>query len=1000
MQRILISGLMVWALSDVQAEDVQVDLRLPASAGISTSASGTRWRDLPVVGTDLRRDVLVMVADQRVAIARALVAADDGEAAAALPGLLARATAAGISPATLRLERGLLTGIHLRGEEVLVLPEVVLRQRVGDPVRASDLLTAVTTAGEQVTTELPSSELSPAGRQAVARALALLSQNQLGEDECAPALLRQLVASGWLDQHLAELPSWPRLRQALDEARRLQPHQRWFGDEHDLTEYSDAFARRVFVLRTPQGTTRLQAHPSGSSGGAPRLVMYRYAAGVDALSAGMPDAAEVWWGRQRLLRWSPTTWDVDTARWRQALPDDGPGTGDDTLIDWRPPHVVVSDAEERVLALLTKQGVLRPASGEPADGERFLNDAVRILPDAQHLDLIGQYLFSYVHDSPDPLRPWLIGMRGSTGEIHQTVAQTIATVSGGVMRGDCDDLSELYQDLLTRQGHLPQVFNLPRHAACGWTLRQGDQWTTQILHTGQPLAFHANTVSGSVAQAFEHFRDAGSESGTQVNLLLRFAGENTRARYSLDSRILHDAPYARTMIAVQRDWHFHTYAAGIRAMRGLIAAGDDAAANWGELAGLYRRTGQWDAAIACQHQAIERTREPVARFQARLTWLRLHAFADHHALVAKQLAEVLSELDRTYVGTAHERDRRLALNQVLDLLDREAHRSQRYELIEQRLLPPLEKSLTELLPWVRTRFDRRTWDTRWREVREQAGRLIGIILVEARRRGGAELARDPSLQRQVAFAERWLSGLSLLPGGERTEIMQAYASLGYLGQTMLGDVVFAQVLQHASEPLVWSDDHQRSGNGLAQLLRDAGWIRLSVPFWKGRLLTLMRDSEPTNVLSSDAVLETTAGLQAAIRGSEHLQIVAPLYERDALHARLIAALISTDANALDQVLRDAAERRDRQTDTLVTDTVVSMAPHLGTAWFRQVLARWKTLAATKPGYFAIAWGCATAGHVAQALEAGALAAATHADDPAFVAEFRYLQQVLAGGGEP
>jgi hypothetical protein len=1002
MRRVLISTLMALACATATAGDVAVDTRLPASAGLITTSEGTRWHDLAVIGTDGRRDILVTCNGKRVTIARALVAEDDTSAAEALPALLARAESAGLASDQLRLERGLITGLHLRSDAILLLSDAVLRRSTCELPDASELREALRRAGEQVAKELGHSRLSPSGRQAVVRVLALVDQERIGEDECSPQFLRQLLASGWLDAELSSLPSWMGFAHALAEARLLRPYERWQGDEQELVELRDAFSRRVFVRRTPQGNARLQAHHTGSQGGAPRMVVHHFAAAVDPLQAGLPDSAEVWWGRRRLLRWDPQRMDVDQERWRQALPDDGPGTGGDTVVAWRPPHVILGDAMDRILALATSHGVLRPASGTSEDSERFLRDAARLLPDAQHLDLLGQYLFSYVHDSPDPQRPWLVGMRGCTGEIHQTVAETVATVNGGVMRGDCDDLSELYHELLTRQGHLPQVFNLPRHAACGWARQQGDQWTTHVLHTGQPLAFQAETLAESVAQAFEHFRDPGSDRGTQVNLLLRFAGENTRAQYSLDSRILRDGDYARTMIAVQRDWHFHTYAQGIATMRRLIAAGDDSAANWGELAGLYRRTAQWDEALVCQRHSIERTTDPVARFQARLTEARLAAAAKYHQEVAKQVPSLLSELDRTYAGAAHERDRRLALSAVFDLLDREAHRDLRSELLTKRLLPPVEKSLTDLLPWARSRFDRRTWDTRWREVREQAGRLVGIILVDARMRGAAALAEDPVLQRQVVFAERWLSGLSMLPGGERSEIMQGYASLGYLGQTLVGDEVFNALLARSIEPVAWSEDHQRSSNGPAQLARDAAWIRVSVPFWKGRLLTLLRESEsdPSAPVTTDSLRDAAAGLLRAVRACERLEIVSPSYERELLYARLLDGMLGPDDQSLDQVLRDAAERRDRQTDGMVTDLVVTLAAHLGPHRFRHLLARWDALAATKPGYFAIAWGCANDGQVAQALEVGALAAAKHADDPAFVAEFAYLQHVLAGGTKP
>ena len=114
--------------------------------------------------------------------------------------------------------------------------------------------------------------------------------------------------------------------------------------------------------------------------------------------------------------------------------------------------------------IVVADGILRPPS-EPstAEAERFLDDAARMLPDAGSLDLIGQYMVKYVYDSPDPTRPLLIGNRDDSSDIHQTAHQTLATVANGVCRGDCDDLSEIYQDIAARQGKLGYVISLPGH---------------------------------------------------------------------------------------------------------------------------------------------------------------------------------------------------------------------------------------------------------------------------------------------------------------------------------------------------------------------------------------------------------------------------------------------------------------------------------------------------------------------------------------------------------
>ena len=971
--------------------------RLPVSAGIVADAGGAHWRAFAIHDIDRNHDIVLELDGRQLVVARALVAQDDGEAAAALPGLVSRATAAGLDPARLRLERGLLTGIHLQGDEALVLSDGVLRR---EALPAPDLAAeqqALHAAATVLTEALGATRLTPLGQGAVRRLLTTLGEASVSGEDFTPGFVRRLLNSGWLGDDLGGLPAWATLRTVLAQAMALQPLHRWRADQATLTEYVDAFAQRVFVLTTPAGSARLQNHaPSSYDAPAPRMVVQRFAAGVDPLSSTMPSSAEVWWGRQRLAQWDAQAgFRADAAAWRTALADSGPGVGSDTVVDWRPPHLVVSDAQGAVLALCTAHGVLRPAqSGSGEERERFLADAARLSPDAQHLDLIGQYLFSYVNDSPDPRRPGLIGVKGLTGDIHQTVEQTVATVCAGVMRGDCDDLSEVYHDLLTRQGRLPQVVSLPRHAACAWSLHEGDRWTTQVLHTGQPLAFHGETLEESLALAFGHFDQHNSDHGTMVRILLRFAGENTRSHWHLGSRIMRDADYARTMIAVQGDWYFHTHANGIATMHRLIAAGDDTSANWSELAGLYHRTGQWQAAIAAQRACLEHLSDPIPALDARLTLISLLTRAGQHAEAEHQALGVLEALPGIFTDQQSGL-RQQAVRRLYALLPDEQHRTLTRRLLQDELLPALELRRQELTRWAGSHFDRRTWLEQAQDDRYGAALLIGAAQAGLER-GAAPLEADPDLQRLLAFADHWLTGLAFLDTGERDGVMAAYATAGQQAGALLGAETLDALLERTVPPPAWTPLHQRRSSGLPQLIHDLPWIRISVPYWSQRLGALLGKRE----LDEIATLQVIARLRAAAQACDRLEIQTTGLERTLLWAHLIEALVRRDRDALRVALQACAERHDRSTDELVTSAIVTMAGHLPPAWFHQVLATWDEHAASKSGYFTIAWGCALAGSVAQALEAGALAARRFADDPAFPAEFTYLQQVLAGGEEP
>jgi hypothetical protein len=978
------------------AADALADL--PHSPGIVRDDMGSRWRMLTISGLDGARDVLVEVDGRRLAVSRTLVAQDDSQAAAALPALIARALSAGLDPTTLRLDRGLLTGIHLRGTDVLVLDHAVLR-RENLPATSSERRTGVTDAASALVAALKRSDHTPPVQAALQQLLSTLDRTTVENEEYRPALVRRLIARGWLDDVLGAMPELAPLRDAVKAADTLHVVQRWSGDDHQLEDLRDAFGRRVLTLRSPSTCARLQEHAASSYDDTPtRMVVQHFPVGSDPLGSALPLAAECWWGRVRLAEWNASDGlRADTDTWRTTLADEGPGVDDDTVVDWRPPHLVLSDASGAVTAICTAHGLLRPAAtASSEERERFLADAARLCPDAAHLDLIGQYLFAYVHDSPDPKKPDLIGVRGTTGEIHQTIGQTIATVCAGVMRGDCDDLSEIYHALLTRQGHLPQVFNLPRHAACGWSHKQGDRWTTQVLHTGQPLAFHGDTLEESLAQVFGHFDQENTDNGTLVHVLLRFAGENTRSAWRLGSRIMRDAAYAQTMIDVQRDWHFHTFAQGIATMRRMISDGDAASANWSELAGLYRRTGQWQAAIAAERAAVALIDDPTAQLDARLTLISLMVRGDQHAAAEQEAHALLTSLEQQFAKEQPDLHLRMIHN-VYQRLDPEKNRALTADLLSRHLLPAMEAQRPNLTNWARTRFDARAWMTQGGELRSQAGSLIAATL-ERLKQPQHDLAGDAELQRLMAFSEGWLNNLSFLDNNERDDIMSSYGIVGRLTATLLGDALFDDLLHKAQEPGAWHDEHHQRGTGLPQLVRDLPWIRISVPYWSGRLGTMLGDDE---VPWNDAVvLDLIRHLRAAIAANQRLGIDPNGQDHTLRWAALIEALVQRNEDALRAALRVYAERRDRHSDEMVTDNIAALAKHLPPTWFRRVLALWDEHAATKPGYFAIAWGCAIRGDVTQALEAGNLAAKRFADDPAFVAEYAYLQQVLAGGAQP
>ena len=117
-----------------------------------------------------------------------------------------------------------------------------------------------------------------------------------------------------------------------------------------------------------------------------------------------------------------------SVRWqRRAIPPAEERDGW-VLRDAIPAHVRITSALGDVMRLITAYGTLEPERTRSPEGrEAWLRAAARALPDAAHLDLLGEFLFAYAHDSPEPRWPELLGTRQRIGDIHQTAAQTLAT---------------------------------------------------------------------------------------------------------------------------------------------------------------------------------------------------------------------------------------------------------------------------------------------------------------------------------------------------------------------------------------------------------------------------------------------------------------------------------------------------------------------------------------------------------------------------------------------
>jgi hypothetical protein len=166
----------------------------------------------------------------------------------------------------------------------------------------------------------------------------------------------------------------------------------------------DAFGSRVWTLSTPQrvGYARLATPPAYYTNTAVTRCGPASARG-DPLRDARAGSAELWTGR------AVAAWDAHVSRSTRDLAPRVPEhrcwrrVGSTRRASAAHPGAAPNGD---VLARHRARSPRSRASG--ARWTRVVTARRRALPDAAHLDLIGQYLLVYTFDSPDPRRPPLL----------------------------------------------------------------------------------------------------------------------------------------------------------------------------------------------------------------------------------------------------------------------------------------------------------------------------------------------------------------------------------------------------------------------------------------------------------------------------------------------------------------------------------------------------------------------------------------------------------------
>jgi hypothetical protein len=943
-------------------------------------------------------------------IARRLLENHRTSVLGALPGLLTILKAKNLAAKDFQLEEGLLTGPSLRNEASVVVAEGLLSRH--DPatiVRDHDL-SALSAAVAALVASTSATSLDGIGRAALTDVVRKLDHADGDEapDEITPSFARRVVRHGWLMHWFTDPASAAlahRVEQLIAAAEELKAVREFSGDGVRLAEVHDAFGQGGWVFSTPKHVLyqHLESHPEYLGEISELMVIIELPAGANPVTdAAKAISARSLHGSTPLASWSlEKGFKADPALWRATVPI----TSQDLVPNAIPPHIVISGMNGEVAGLAVEQGLLRPAAdATPASAERFLSDAARLLPDAASLDLVGEYLFSYVYPSPDPNHPELMGNRQQKGNVQQTVWQSCSNVAGGVMHGDCADIAEVYSELTTRQGRNPIIIGLPEHAACAWAEHADSLWHVAVLQTGPPLQFGDASLPKCLEKAYKSFDPAMPFDANELPLLLRFSGEVSRSAWSLSWRIFSEPAYAKTMIDVQRDWHYETYQRGITAMKKLIKDGDDDNANYRELSGLYTFTGQYALAAAFHKQAMDRTDDPVSKLymSVQLIGFQLNAHQlPEAAATAEDVLKVQLPLLKERLGPAY---LQVCLELAQTSLNQDggpALRSYASRALVETLMAPLGDYLDKISAWLASDdFNADTWDNSndFRSLRTILDGYVTTITQLLVQLGSDRLPGDPALNGLVSAGQKWLNGIAFHDVEDNSTVLMRYAEAGNWYRAIQGPAAFDPLLDAATMATNPKVDHAKRVGGAAQVAIDLPWIKASVPYWYGRIAYLFRKDQ--DALDPKLVSSLAAHLEAAHAATVALGLSSPDFEQQALLAAEVNALISHDEPALRAILKRVAGNNDKDLRDNAAQWLGDSARFLDQAWYARVLSAWRDEVDYKPKYFWIAWRAALNKAPEQALMAGKLAAERFPDDPAFVEEYRVMQQLLGHHDDP
>ena len=832
---------------------------------------------------------------------------------------------------------------------------------------------------------IESSELGEPGRAALRDTLARLDlRDAEAKGYPAPSALRRMLRHGWLDRLTRGDPRAARLREAVERASVLQPLERTRAGEAAIEQLEDAFGHTARTLRSAAATRYEVAleDPAYFAEAPDTTLVVDLPAGADPLAAApRPLAARVFQDRVPIASWDEAEgfrgW---PERWqRRAIPPAEERDGW-VLRDAIPAHVRITSARGDVQRLITAYGALEPERASSSEArEAWLNAAARALPDAAHLDLLGEFLFAYAHDSPEPHWPELLGTPQRLGDIHQTTAQTLATEAGGMYRGDCDDLSELYQEIAKRQGRNAHLIGLPAHAALAWAEPDADgSWRTYVLQTAPPLAVRGDTLEKSLEETYRSFDAEAPLHADQLEVLLRFAGDNTRDTYYLSSRIFADSAYARRMIDLQENWHGWTLGRGLRLAESEAARPGAAVAELLELGSLLERTGQLAASAAVLGRALAQSRGGAER--AELAIQQVEVLFD--AGQADAARRVVGQLLDTWIPELERGEDALELTlrtRLADaLLTRGRDRAAGLEILAQRIAPVLAR--------------RRHW-YRSSEERYRIEEFMELAVSALHDTSQTALSHGDDWRALSKLAGEWLAGPAFVALQASESVLKAYGLLGRYLEAVEGVERYRVLARAAAPPTSAERDHAAVVRRPGQVRIDAGWVGVSPHYWWSALLDLVAFDRRT--LARRDALELAMQLRVARVRAEELGLGHASFAGYLLQSEIATALAANDLPRLRSALAGARESGDWERGKTAAFWVEEIGRRLPLERFESAMDGAIVELRSRPLLLQIAWRAMRAGATQHALAAAQAAARASPKDAILAEEYAFMRQLAA-----